>query len=134
ATGAINWVGTAGRGRAWAHPYDSALYNSSFPDQEAPIAVDLDGDGKLEVVAGNTAYRSDGSIYWYRNDLPDGYTAAVHVASDPLPKICLVTNGNAYLLNHDGTSFWPSPVYIGAAMGGGPTVFMNGTAGPYIGI
>jgi uncharacterized repeat protein (TIGR01451 family) len=139
ATGAVKWVGTAGRGRAWDLTNDN-LYFEQFPDQEVPIAVDLDGDGKLEVVAGNTAYRSNGAIYWYRSDLPDGYTAALHLSGDPLPKVCLVALGNAYLLNHDGTTVW-GPVAIPSnvagtrtLLGGAPTVFMNGSNGPLIGV
>src|SRR5262249_54197220 len=69
ADGTIKWVGTGGRGRAF-NTADPSLYQDSFPDQEAPIAVDLDNDGKLEVVAGNTAYRADGTIIWQRTDIP----------------------------------------------------------------
>ena len=134
ATGAIKWVGTAGRGRAWDTRNDN-LYMQSFPDQEMPIAVDLDGDGKLEVVAGNTAYRADGSIYWSRPDLPDGYTAALTLPNEARPKICLVGEGKIYLLNYDGTTKWgPVPVPGGALIGGAPTVRDNINLGssPYI--
>ncbi|MEK6371443.1 MAG: CARDB domain-containing protein [Acidobacteriota bacterium] len=126
--GAIKWVGTGGRGRAF--DVNSSMYADHFPDQEASIAVDLDNDGKLEVVAGNTAYRWDGTILWQRSDLPDGYTAPVYVNLQP-PKICLVSQGFVYLLNgNNGTNFWSAPAAIpgGAALGGAPTVFSGGGA------
>ncbi|MEO6326958.1 MAG: CARDB domain-containing protein, partial [Thermoanaerobaculia bacterium] len=133
ADGTVKWVGSGGAGRAWAN---NGLFYSSFPDQEQPIAVDLDGDGQLEVVAGNTAYRANGSIYWYRSDLPDGYTAALFLPGDPVRKVCLVANGNIYLLNGTtGATVWgPIPVPGGAMMGGAPTVFMDGANGPRLGI
>lgn len=132
ATGAVEWVGTAGRGRAWDTRNDD-LYWQSFPDQEVPIAVDLDGDGKLEVVAGNTAYRHDGTIYWHRSDLPDGYTAPFLIRGQSRPQVCLVAEGKVYLLNFDGTTKWgPVPIPGGALLGGAPTPFYAG--GQFIGV
>lgn len=134
ADGTIRWIGTGGSGRAW-YTADDHLYDEHFPDQEAPIAVDLDGDGRLELVAGNTAYRADGSILWQRMDLSDGFTAPVIVAGDARPKICLVGQGSITMLNADGTTFWPSRAIPGGAMlGGAPTVFMDGGSGPWIGV
>jgi hypothetical protein len=43
---------------------------------EATTAVDLDGDGKLEVVTGHSAYHHDGTVYF--ENYPDD-----HVAVDP---------------------------------------------------
>ncbi|HYS55909.1 MAG TPA: CARDB domain-containing protein [Thermoanaerobaculia bacterium] len=128
ADGTIKWVGTGGSGRAWKQP-DPAdpstnLFTQFFPDQEAPIAVDLNNDGKLEVVAGNTAYRADGTILWQRSDLPDGYTAPLWLGSDVNPKICLVAQGRVWMLNNDGTTLWgPVSIPNGALLGGAPTVF-----------
>lgn len=134
ADGTIRWIGTGGSGRAW-YTADDHLYDEHFPDQEAPIAVDLDGDGRLELVAGNTAYRADGTILWQRADLSDGFTAPVVVPGDARPKICLVGQGSISMLNADGTTFWPSrPIPGGAMLGGAPTVFLDGNSGPWIGV
>jgi hypothetical protein len=127
ADGSIAWTGTGGAGRAWIEPGELAgedLYAENFPDQEAPIAVDVDGDGRLDVVAGNTAYRYDGTILWQRSDLPDGYTAPVYLGGEIRPHVCLVAQGRVWLLASDGTTTW-GPVNIpnGALLGGAPTVF-----------
>ena len=76
ADGTVKWTGSGHAGRAWN---GDNLYFEFFPDQEAPITADLNNDGKLEVVAGTTAYRHDGSILWSRGDIPDGYDAPVYL-------------------------------------------------------
>ncbi|MEA2569092.1 MAG: large repetitive protein [Acidobacteriota bacterium] len=134
--GSVKWVGGAGAGRAWDTSSDH-LFWENFPDQEAPIAADVDGDGRLDVVAGNTVYRADGSIIWQRPDLGDGYTAAVYLANQTKPNIALVSNGRITMLNPDGTTKWgPTALPGGAMLGGAPTVFMisNGGGGPYVGV
>ncbi len=132
--GTLKWVGTGGAGRVW-DPNDFTMYFSSA-DLEGPIAADLLGDGKLEVVGGNTAYRPDGSILWSRGDLPDGLTAAVYVPNQTTPNVCLVANGSIWMLNGTtGATVWgPVGVPNGARFGGAPTVFMDGTTGPWIGV
>ncbi|HEY0158556.1 MAG TPA: CARDB domain-containing protein [Thermoanaerobaculia bacterium] len=135
ADGTIKWVGTGSSGRAFNdHGWD--LYNENFPDQEAPITVDLTGDGKLEVVAGSTAYRADGTILWHRGDLGDGYAGAVTLPGQTTPSVVLVAHGRVTLLRGtDGGTVW-GPVNIpnGARMGGAPTVFMDGSTGPWVGV
>ena len=138
ADGTIKWVGTGGSGRAWKQP-DPAdpstnLFTQFFPDQEAPIAVDLNNDGKLEVVAGNTAYNADGTTLWQRADLPDGYTAPVWLGNDVNPHICLVGLGRVWMLNSDGTTLWgPVAIPNGALLGGGPTMFTS-FGSPYVAV
>ena len=132
ADGTVKWIGTGGAGRAWQ---GDNLYFESFPDQEAPIAVDVNNDGKLEVVAGNTAYKHDGSILWRRGDLPDGYTSPVWLPNQTTPKICLVANGGVWMLNSDGSTLWGRVgIPNGALLGGAPTVFMDGSTGPWVGV
>jgi subtilase family serine protease len=135
ADGSLKWVGTAGAGRVWGDPNDFGAYFANA-DLEGPIAVDVNGDGKLEVVAGNTAYRADGSILWFRGDLPDGLTAPVYVPNQTTPNICLVAHGSVWVLSGTtGATVWgPVPVPGGATFGGAPTVFMDGATGPWIGV
>lgn len=134
ANGTIKWVGTGSSGRAFRDiGYD--LYNENFPDQEAPITADLNGDGKLEVIAGSTAYRPDGTILWHRGDLGDGYAAAVTLPGQTTRSIALVAHGRITMLRNDGTTVWgPTNLPNGARMGGAPTVFMDGTTGPWVGV
>ncbi|MGA8806916.1 MAG: CARDB domain-containing protein [Thermoanaerobaculia bacterium] len=139
ADGTVKWVGTGGAGRAWRQPDgldpNTDLYFRFFPDQEAPIAIDVDGDGKLDVVAGNTVYRYDGAVIWQRSDLPDGYTAPVWFGSETTPHICLVAQGNIWMLNSDGTTNWgPVAIPHGALLGGAPTVFPLSDNSPGVGV
>ncbi len=138
ADGTIKWVGTGGAGRAWRTPTsdpNSDLFLRFFPDQEAPIAVDVDGDGKLDVVAGNTVYRYDGTIIWQRSDLPDGYTGAVWFGTETTPHICLVAQGSIWMLNSNGTTLWgPVAIPHGALLGGAPTVFQLSDGSPAIAV
>jgi subtilase family serine protease/uncharacterized membrane protein len=126
ADGTIKWVGTGGSGRSFPGYLNGVdYYLESFPDQEAPIAADLNGDGKLELIAGNTAYRADGTILWQRSDLPDGSTAMWG------RNVVLVAHGKVYMLKPDGTNYWAAPVAIpgGAILGGAPTVIWVGQGG-----
>lgn len=132
ADGSVKWVGAGSRGRAWDLSSDH-LYWEFFPDQEQPVAVDLDGDGRLEVVAGNTAYRADGSILWNAN-LPDGYATPVTLPGRTTPSICHVANGKVTMLASDGTVIWgPLAVPGGALLGGAPTAFADGGT-VYVGV
>lgn len=132
--GSIKWIGAGASGRAF-HDVGGDLYGQNFPDQEAPITADLNGDGKLEVIAGSTAYRADGTIFWNRSDLADGYTAAVTLPGQTNPSIALVSWGRLTMLKSDGTTLW-GPVNLpnGARMGGPPTVFMDYGGGPWVGV
>jgi hypothetical protein len=130
ANGTIKWVGTGGSGRSFPGVFNGVdYYMESFPDQEAPIAADLNLDGKLEVIAGNTAYRADGSILWQRTDIPDG-AAAMWGRN--------VAHGKVYGLKPDGTNLWTAPVAIpgGAILGGAPTVInvTQGATGPVVAV
>ena len=103
------FVGSHGYG---GHNYSSAL--STFVDlDEAP-------DGHLELLAGNTAYRYDGSEVWYRDDLPNGFSGVGDFDNDGHPEVVLVAGGQVYILDAlDGhTLVGPTP--LGATGNGGP--------------
>src|SRR5690606_13787509 len=83
ATGALEWhrdcVGTGG----WATDAHSPC--------DYTTAADLDGDGQLEVVGGNIAYRADGSTFFDRTgDFNDGYPAVGDLDLDGSPEIVVV--------------------------------------------
>ena len=80
-----------------------------------PVSVvgDLDLDGRVEVLAGNTAYRFDGEPLWTfefpghnspcGGDLRcDGYTATGNFDEDPEGEVVIVNRGMIYVLEHDG--------------------------------
>ncbi|MBI5497209.1 MAG: choice-of-anchor D domain-containing protein [Deltaproteobacteria bacterium] len=95
AAGHLKWAGTARSGSAGHGAF-------SFP-------VDLNGDGTLEVSAGFTAYRADGSILWNRTDVQfDGLPAVADFEGDGTPEV-VVTNGWVHILNgEDGTDAYPT--------------------------
>jgi len=78
------------------------------------IAADLDLDGVMEVLAGNTAYSPTGEVLWtyaFGSDgsgcggqLPcDGYGAAANLDDDPEGELVLVRQGEVFIVNHDGS-------------------------------
>lgn len=84
--------------------------------QGAAIPVDLDLDGNMEIVAGNTAYNGDGTIRWVNSIVADGVTAVGKLGDDPYPTIVLVSSpggGKVYVsaLDHNGNIKW-GPVYF----------------------
>ena len=74
----------------------------SYREGSISVPVDLDGDGIMEVVVGNAAYRKDGSTLW-ANGGEDGIPAVADMDLDGFPEI-VVGNGNrVWTLETDGT-------------------------------
>ena len=107
-TGQVRFCGTSGRG-------DNGVGGIS-------VAVDLDGDRTQEVVAGCTAYDSQGNIVWdYCSTRSDGFIAVGQFDSDAAPEFALVGGRTVYRLDSDGTEIWQQPVR-GGGFGGPPTI------------
>jgi hypothetical protein len=114
-------------------------------------AADLDNapDGFLELLAGNTAYKSDGTLLWNRSvagpagpALPDGFSGVGDFNGDGKPEAVLVgpvgNTANVWILNGaDGTTLL-GPVALPTthnSQGGPPTVAaFDGTGKPQIGV
>ncbi|MBI3801634.1 MAG: VCBS repeat-containing protein, partial [Deltaproteobacteria bacterium] len=97
-------------------------------------AADLDLDGNLEIVSGFQAYRADGSVF-YTNRAAGGYPAIGNFDDDPFPEIVVVSAGNVFLLEHDGTLKWGPVAIPGGGTGGPPTVAdFDGDGQPEIGV
>ena len=98
-------------------------------------AVDLDGDGLLEVVVGNAAYHKDGSALFY-NGLDDGTTAVGDFDLDGDPEVVVSGGGEIRLQDHQGNVVWgPITTMGGASNGAPPTVAdFDGDGYPEIGI
>ena len=108
ADGSLMWQGAFGRG---AHPGVGPL----------STVADIDLDGSPDVVAGNTAYRADGTVLW-NAAIPDGFPAVANFDDDPYAEVVVVSGGNVYLLEQDGSLAWgPNPI-PGGGFGGAPTV------------
>lgn len=105
--GTIQGQGNGGIGAA---PYGGVPGGGSYGAMSVPI--DLDGDGEMELVTGNSAYRPDGRIKWSNNE-PDGLVAIADFDLDGQGEI-VVTNG-IYVrgLETDGTLAWGPLTYTG---------------------
>ena len=86
------------------------------------VAVDLDGDGVLEVVTGDVAYTASGTVFWDLG-IDDGYIAVGNFDTDPEPELVhLDPSGRLRVLEHDGTVKW-GPVNVpGNGFASPPTV------------
>ena len=95
-TGAVIGVGAYGVGGCQNQAY------SSYIEGSISVAVDMDGDGELEVVVGNAAYRKDGTALWY-NGGADGIPAVADMDLDGEPEVIVIGGNQVWTLESDGT-------------------------------
>ena len=79
---------------------DESTFDGSFWCP-ANFAADLDGDGKLEVIFGNAAYHSDGTVYWTIPG-PPGQAQVANLDADPEPELFIARQDGILVLEHDG--------------------------------
>jgi hypothetical protein len=105
------WYGTGGRGWYGRGDYSAGYWNSGYHS----FAYDVDGDGKkMEVVAGKTVYKADGTTYCELGDYSgttwvpatDGYPSIADISrfsgdSEGEPEI--VITGNTRVSIYHGT-------------------------------
>ncbi len=123
ATGNLLWTGAGGNG-------------SGAGIGPLSLASDMNADGKLDVVAGNTIYNPNGTIQARNANLPDGYAAVADFDGDGKPEVVLVGSGQVWLLDADMSvrAGWPKAI-PGGGYGGPPTIAdFDGDGKPDIGV
>jgi FG-GAP-like repeat len=97
--------------------------------------VDLDGDQHLELLAGNTAYKSDGSVLWNRSDLSDGFPGVGDFDLDGKPDVVMNAGAKVWILDGATGQTKLGPGSLPGSGGGPPTVAdFDGDGKPEIGI
>jgi hypothetical protein len=98
--------------------------------------VNLDSDEDLELLAGRTAIKADGTILWQRLDIADGFSAVADFNADGEPDIVHVASGTITLLRGDtGETLLGPYTLTGNGFGGPPTVAdFDGDGEPEIGV
>ena len=116
------FVGNGGTGGSWTW----AL--STF--------VDLDNDKQQELLAGNTAYRYDGTKLWQDTSLPNGLPGVGDFDGDGTPEAVLVASGKVWVLEGHNGKIKLGPFTLGGSgKGGPPTVAdFDGDKKPEIGV
>jgi choice-of-anchor A domain-containing protein/RHS repeat-associated protein len=71
-------------------------------------AVDLDLDGRQELVVSDRAFSADGVELW-RIASQGRQFAPLNVDADPNPELAFVTTAGVSLINHDGSAIWTRP-------------------------
>ncbi|MCC7537800.1 MAG: VCBS repeat-containing protein [Deltaproteobacteria bacterium] len=116
------WIGTGGIGRAHS--------------QALSFFVNLDDTPALELLAGRTAYRDDGTILWDRTDIPEGFSAVGDLDRDGVPEVAVVSDARCYVLDGvSGETELGPTAGSGTGNGGPPTVAdFDGDGFPEIGM
>ncbi|MFO0550339.1 MAG: VCBS repeat-containing protein [Polyangiaceae bacterium] len=100
--------------------------------------ADLDGaaDNHLELVAGRTAYRADGTQLWNRTDVTDGFPAIGNLDADPQPEVVVVAADQIWVLDGLTGQNDAGPLALpGNGFGGPPTIAdFDGDGTPEIGV
>ena len=82
----------------------------------ASVLANVDGQPGLELVAGNTVYRADGSILWNRSDLADGHPAVADLDGDGDVEVVLM-NGRLLVLDGRTGSTIAGPLHPPTRLG-----------------
>jgi hypothetical protein len=117
-------------------------YGGNATTQPLSYFADVDGDGALELLAGPTVYKADGSMLWNTTKYPDnanvadGFTAIADFDKDGKPEIAFVSQGTLSILDATNGKFLVDRFTIpGTGSGGPPTIAdFTGDGRPDIGI
>ncbi len=121
--GSLQGQGNAGWG------YNPSYSNSGYH----AFAIDLDGDGIQEVIAGNALYGPDGASLC-STGYDDGYPAAADLDGDGLGEFVVTGNGYVRIFRND-CSYVKGWALLGGGWGGPATIAdFDGDGNPEIGV
>ena len=83
----LAWTGAFGGGGG-----DVSEFLSTFAALD-PTTTNLD------LVAGNTVYKPDGTVLWHNANVPDGFPGVADFNGDGKPEVVVIGNGNVYILD-----------------------------------
>jgi hypothetical protein len=84
------------------------------------VPVDLDGDGRQEIVTGNAVYESDCRTRWVQDGEADGFPAVADLNLDGSPEIVVVYSGGVRIQDVTGRVLARNVGVPGATDPGGP--------------
>ncbi len=118
------WVGGKGTGGAT----NQAL--SAISD------LDLANDGNLELLAGNTAYKADGTTLWQNTSVTNGFPGVGDFDKDGKPEAVVVGSGKVWVLDGATGAIVYGPFALPGTGGGGPPTIadFDGDGFPEIGV
>ena len=116
-TGEQLWEGEFDAGGDGGKPMASPL---KVAFSVASVAADINLDGRMEVIAGRTAYDFEGRTLWHRGDIKpipytdanmvpmnaSGYVAIGNFDTDDFAEIVLTIGDEMWLLEHTGETIW----------------------------
>ncbi len=85
-------------------------------------AADIDLDGDVEVVVGNTVLSHEGELVFKAEGVRDGTQAIGNLDSDPFPEIVVSYGPTLFLVDHDGSLLWEIFRPASSQFGAPPTI------------
>lgn len=87
------------------------LWSAKVNTGHYPMNIDVDGDGRDELICGYTLFDDDGKVIWEKKELPlhNDAVDADDMDGDGVPEIAIACSRESTLLTPDGKILWRKP-------------------------